>query len=258
MPDGLAMAWPVGHDVAYENLRSDQNWGDWELFLWDSTKRRRPVKLDESDGEVPNAPFLLVTTDDSRLAWLHPLKDGRREVRLHDATTGKTRVAHVGHEGAPFFAGDLLVWPEAFAPDAPTQLVAVDRTTLKPAALPKPLAELRDPQEMSTDGRTYAWATKDRTRLMAWRAGWPAPRLIRHIGVGDPVTWPKVSGDTVSWVEDRTYTADLRSGSYAPMTKQAGGAEVWGTFLQIGLPKGAGASFHLDTSKLPPLPTCSK
>ena len=86
--------------------------------------------------------------------------------------------------------------------------------------------------------------------------GWPAARVIAENADGNPVTWPKVSGDTVSWVGERTYTADLRSGSYAPMTKRAGSAEVWGRFLRIGLPKGAGASYHIDTSKLPPLPRC--
>ncbi len=256
-PGGLGMAWMVGDHVAFENARSEQNWGDWELFLWDSTKQARPVRLDESDGNVPNAPFLLVANNDTQLAWLHPLKDGRREVRVHDVTTGKTRVVHVGHEGAPFIAGRLLVWPEAFAPDTPTKLVAVDLVTLKPAVLPQPLAELRDPQEMSTDGHTYAWATMDRRKLMVWRPGWPAVRVIVEQTEGDPVTWPKVSGDTVSWVAERTYTADLRSGSYAPMTKQAGAAEVWGRFLRIGVSKAAGKSFYLDTSRLPPLPRCS-
>ncbi|WP_460628472.1 hypothetical protein [Intrasporangium mesophilum] len=247
----------VGHHIAYNNARSEQNWGDWELFLWDSTQRRKPVRLDESDGEVPNAPFLLVTADDTNLAWLHPLKDGSREVRLHDVMTGRTRVVHVGHEGAPLIAGHLLIWPEAFAPDTPARLVAVDLHTLKPAALPGPLSGLRDPQEMSTDGRTYAWTTKDGTRLMVWRQGWAAARIVVERPKENPVSWPKVSGDTVSWVDDRTYTADLRAGSYVPMTRQWGGAEVWGRYLHIGVPNGAGLSFHLDTSKLPPLPRCS-
>ncbi len=254
----LGMARMVGDHVAYYGARSEQNWGDWELFLWNSATPGKPIKLDASDGNAPNAPFLLVAGDAAHLAWLHPLKDGRSEVRLYDVTNQKTRVAHIGHEGAPFIAGDLLVWPEAFAPDTPTRLVAVDLKTLKPAALPGPLAELRDPQEMSADGRTFAWATKDRTKLMAWREGWAASRVIVENPEGNPVTWPKVSGETVSWVDERTYTADLRSGSYAPMTKQYGGAETWGGLLHIGLPKSAGTSYHLDTSKLPPLPTCGQ
>ena len=254
---GLGSAWLVGHHVAYQRLRSDENWGDWELYLWDSTRQGRPVKLDESDGQVPNAPFLLVATSGDALVWLHPLKDGRREVRLHQVAAGRTTVVHVGHVGTPLVAGDLLMWPEAFAIDTSPRLVAVDLRTLEPAPLPGPLAELRDPQEMSSDGGTFAWASADRRRLLVWQRGWPAARVVTETEEGNPVTWPKVSGDTVSWVADRTYTADLRSGSFAPMTKQWGAAEAWGDrFLHIGVPAGSGDGFHLDTSTLPPLPGC--
>ncbi|MEW1952070.1 hypothetical protein [Terrabacter sp. NPDC080008] len=255
-PPGVSMVWVAGEHVAFERPRSQENWGDWELFLWDSTRRRGPVRLDESDGLVPAAPFLLVTATDRALAWLHPLRDGRREVRLHDLGTGKTTVVHVGHVGAPLIAGRLLMWPEAFAQDAPARLVAVDVETHQPVLLPPQLAELRDPQEMSSDGRTFAWASADRTRLMAWRQGWPEPRLVAGSTEGNAITWPKVSGDTVSWVADRTYTADLRSGSYVAMTKAWGGAGTWGPYLHIGVSKGVGRSFHLATAALPPLPRC--
>lgn len=256
---GLGSAWLVGHHVAYQRLRSDENWGDWELYLWDSTKRGRPVKLDDSDGQIRNAPFLLVAASDDALVWLHPLEDGRREVRLHQVATGRTTIVHVGHVGTPLVAGDLLLWPEAFAIDASPRLVAVDLRTLKSVRLPGPLAELRDPQEMSSDGRTFAWASADRRRLMVWQRGWPAARVVTETEEGNQITWPKVSGDTVSWVADRTYTADLRSGSFTPMTKQWGAAESWGDrFLHIGVPAGAGDSFHLDTSTLPPLPSCER
>jgi len=252
---GLGGAWLVDHYVAYQHGRSEENWGDWELYLWDSVTGARPRKLDESDGQVPNAPFLLVSTGDRALVWLHPLKDGRREVRLHDVTTGKTQVVHAGHVGAPLIAGKALMWPEALAPDAAPRLQAVDLETLKPISLPAQIADVQDPQEMSSDGRTFAWASDDRSRLMAWRQGWAAPRVV-VAAQGSPITWPRVSGDTVTWVADRTFTADLRSGSFAPMTRQWGSAEVWGPYLHIGVSKGSGSSYHLATAALPPLSGC--
>jgi hypothetical protein len=233
------------------------NGDDWELFLWDSTRRHEPVTLDESDGDVATAAAQLAAADDTHLAWVHSLEGGRGELRLHDLTAGHTRVVHVGRVGAPLIAGRLLLWPEASAPGAPARLLAMDLRRLRPAALPQLLTALRDPQEMSSDGRTYAWTTKDHTRLMVWRQGWQAARVIVENHQGTPVHAPKVSGDTVSWSDERTWTADLRSGSYAPMTQEWGGAEVWGKVLHIGIPKVAGSGFHLDTSKLPPLPTCS-
>ncbi len=255
-PGGLGTVTIVGDHVAFYRQRSDHNGDDWELFLWDSTKRRTPVKLDEADTQVPSKVAQLATTDDTHLAWLHPLADGRSEVRLHDLTTDRTRVVRVGREEAPLISGHLLLWLEAATPGAPARLLAADLRTLKRAALPKTLAELRDPQEMTADGRTYAWTTKDHTRLMVWRQGWPSPKVIVENTDGDPVTGPRVSGETVSWSAGRTYTADLRSSSYTPMTSQWGGAKVWGTFLHIGIPKVAGSGFLLDTSKLPPLPEC--
>lgn len=133
---------------------------------------------------------------------------------------------------------------------------SVDLETLQPISLPAQIADVRDPQEMSSDGRTFAWASGDRSRLMAWRQGWPAPRVVVAAQCS-PITWPKVSGDTVAWVADRTYTADLRSGSFAPMTRQWGSAEVWGPYLHIGVSKGAGSSYHLATAALPPLSGCA-
>ena len=111
------------------------------------------------------------------------------------------------------------------------------------------------PANVAYPDRWIAWI--NRRRLLAWQRGWPAARVVTETEEGTPVTWPKVSGDTVSWVADRTYTADLRSGSFAPMTKQWGAAEAWGDrFLHIGVPAGSGDGFHLDTSTLPPLPGC--
>lgn len=253
---GLGNAWLAGHHVAFERLRSEQAWGDWELLLWDSTTRKEPLTLDESDGKAPNAPFLLVSANDQALAWLHPLKDGRRQVRLHDVRTGRTEIVHVGHVGTPLIAGDLLMWPEASAPNTPPKLAAVDMKSRRPVQLPPQLADLLDPQEMSSDGRTFAWASADRSQLMAWQRGWPKARVIAKAAEGSPITWPKVTGDTVSWVADRTYTADIRSSSYVPMTKAWGGAETWGPYLHIGVPEGSGSSFHMSAATLPPLPPC--
>jgi hypothetical protein len=193
--------------------------------------------------------------------WLHPRADGTRDIHLYDLAASRDSVVHSGHVDTPHLAGGLLVWPEAFAANAPTRLVAVSVATRAAAALPAPLDTVRGPEELATDGTTWVWNGPDIQGVYAWRAGWPQPVTVEAAGGHEE--WFHIAGDLVTWTDDRaTYAADLRSHSATTIAPWYGGSVGRGTALSVGYPadrdgkSGAQVNYVVSTSALPALPGC--
>ncbi|MER8045058.1 hypothetical protein [Streptomyces sp. NPDC094032] len=232
----------------------------WSLYVWDATTgaSRRLARADRP-GPLPR-PFV----HDGTVLWAQGTGSGRATVFAAPAGGGATRAWHTGALDSPFTAGGLLVWREAA--DGGTRLAAVSLRDGRPAALPRPLAALRDLRSAVSDGTSWAWvAGETAPRLMVWRAGEARPTAaVTASPAVDGMDQLRVSGRLVTWrTPETSYGLDLDSRAYAEITPAYGYAQAAGGALalaySVGDAKTAGARPVIqvvDTDRLPALPRC--
>ncbi|MFG2331312.1 hypothetical protein ACGFMM_16990 [Streptomyces sp. NPDC048604] len=232
----------------------------WSLYAWDSrTGAARRLARADRPGPLPR-PVLR----DATVFWAQGVGDGRATVYAVPAAGGPRRSVHTGVLDAPFAAGRLLVWREAAG--AGTRLTAVDRVSLRPAALPAPIAALRDVRAVASDGTTWAWvAGEAEQRLMVWRTGDARPvAAVTGSPGADGVDQVRVNGRLVTWrTPETSYALEPTAGSYTRITPPYGYAQGAGGSLAVayseGNAKAAGARAVIQVVRsdgLPGLPGC--
>ncbi|MEV6400142.1 hypothetical protein AB0M39_36060 [Streptomyces sp. NPDC051907] len=281
----LAFADPVEHQLLSADF--DGRWAafavlegrtldsPWTLRVWDEHTGRTRV-LARSGGRPGPLPQPVVRA--GTVFWAQGTGGGKATVYAAPASPtpapsspasssgGAPRALHTGVLDAPFPAGDLLAWREADASGTATRLSAVSFATLRPAALPAPLARLRNVRAPVSDGQTWAWVAGEQSpALTVWRAGTAAPsaRVSGSPGA-DGVDQLRISGELIAWrTPEAAYALDLRSSAYARITPQYGYAQASDGALAVahsrGDAKAAGSRPVVQvvrTDRLPGLPGC--
>lgn len=232
----------------------------WSLYVWDAaTGRSRRLARSDRPGPLPR-PFVR----DGTVLWAQGTGSGKATVFAAPAGGGSARAWHTGVLDSPFAAGGLLVWREAAGNG--TRLAAVSLPDGRPAALPPPIAALRDIRSVVSDGTTWAWVAGETTpRLMVWRAGGPRPSAaVTESPAVDGMDQLRTSGRLVTWrTPETSYALDLVSGAYTEITPAYGYAQAAGGALalaySVGDAKAAGARSVVqvvDGTRLPGLPSC--
>ncbi|MGW4156776.1 hypothetical protein ACWEDF_26855 [Micromonospora chersina] len=247
--------------------------GGAELFVWDAETGAAPRQV--AGGQVAFPASL----HEGKLAVTTILGKDRAELALHDLAAGTVRTVATGPVTAVGFRGAELLWFD----EATGRLNAVgpDGTTGSP---PQPDLGPRATADMTTDGRTTAWVSRDERDLTVWRPDWAAPVRVFRVtppspaptagpslppGAGPPtadpfhrVASPTAVGDLVIFdYHQGWYVADLRTGSYVRLTADHAPAVVSGSALLVdpddtSVPPERHAYSLLRLDRLPPLPGC--
>ncbi|MEU4271576.1 hypothetical protein [Streptomyces sp. NPDC026092] len=232
----------------------------WSLYVWDAeTGASRRLARADRPGPLPQP-----VVRDGTVHWAQGVGDGRATVYAAPAAGGAPRALRTGVLDTPFAAGGLLVWRESAGAD--TRLAAVSFTNGRTAALPGPLAALRDIRSVVSDGGTWAWVEGESApRLMVWRPGDArATAVVTTSPAVDGMDQLRISGRLVTWrTPETSYALDLNSGSYARITPAYGYAQARGGALavaySVGNAKNADARPVIqvvDAGRLPGLPRC--
>lgn len=253
--DGRWLVFGINYDFTNTN--------NWKVFAWDSQSSAAPFEIASNAGV--EGPFLYPRVYAGKAAWVAGVPDGSEEIHLYDLAARKDRVVHRGHTGPAFFGGGLLIWREAFAPDAPVQFQAVTADSGEKAQLPPVIAAVRGASDVITDGATWAWVSPDRRGLHAWRPGMSVPITVTTVAVGEWVDALQVAGDLITWTGGTaTWAADLRSHSLTQVTPRHGWAIGNGQALAISYPtedpkaaRTQHVAYVVTTAQLNPLPTCT-
>lgn len=243
---GLGLADFDGRWLVFGVLASNDVGSKWELFAWDSRAGGAPKSIARThvgaDGNPVPGPFLYPWVDNGKATWVQGVGNGKkdqkltdvqRQVHLYDLASGTDKIVRTGRMAPSFFAGDTLVWPEAFAIDTPTKLTAATAGG-KPGSLPAALAAADGSPASASDGTTWAWTGVGNKNLYAWRAGWPAPVTVVE---GEAIDWVRVAGDVITWTDPTaTWAADLRGRAYTRITPQYGGSNSHGSAVVVSYP----------------------
>ncbi|MFC4145805.1 hypothetical protein ACFO0M_06025 [Micromonospora mangrovi] len=250
--------------------------GGAEVFSWDATSGAAPRQVAGTGDFVFRPPLR-----DGRLALTEVLGKDRSALTLHDLAAGTARTVATGPVAGVGFHGADLLWFDR----ATGRLRAVGPDGQATSA-PQPSAGPGAAAQVTTDGRTTAWVSRDELVLTVWRPDWAAPVRVSRFtpespspaaetvlpnGVRRPTTdvdpfqrvaSPTVVGDLVIFDYDQGwYVADLRTGSYARLTADRADAVVSGGALLVdpdddSVPPQRQAYSLLRVDRLPPLPEC--
>ncbi|MEU6983522.1 hypothetical protein ABZ946_08845 [Streptomyces sp. NPDC046324] len=282
----LALADPVEHQLlaadfdgrrwaAFAVLEGRTLDSPWSLYVWDAeTGSSRRLARADRPGPLPQP-----VVRDGTVHWAQGAGDGKATVYAASASGGAPRALHTGVVDAPFAAGGLLVWRESTG--SGTRLAAVSLVDGRPAALPGPLASLRDIRSVVADGGTdggsrtngrsgsgdtWAWvAGEAEPRLMVWRTGDARPTAVVTASPAvDGMDQLRISGRLVTWrTPETSYALDLGSGSYARITPAYGYAQARGGALAVAYSLGNAKTDGsrpviqvVDAVRLPALPRC--
>ncbi|MER5933563.1 hypothetical protein [Streptomyces sp. NPDC002054] len=262
---GFGLADFDGRWLVFSVLHSNDIASKWDLYAWDSVSGGAPRRIAQSalgpDGAVVPGPFLYPWVHRGRATWVQAVGDGtrnqklsdiQRQVHLYDLATGSDRIVRSGHMAPSFFAGETVVWPEAFAMDTPVKLAAADAAG-NPVQLPAALSAAEGSPSPASDGTTWAWTGADRRTLYAWRAGWAAPAVVVR---GESIDWVRVASDVITWTDPvATWGADVRTRAYTQLTAQHGGSISHGRAVAVSQPAADGrpAGYVLSGADLAPL-----
>ncbi|MGW4159038.1 hypothetical protein [Streptomyces sp. NPDC004788] len=232
----------------------------WSLYGWDAvTGRTHRLAHAGLPGPLPSP-----VVHDGTVVWAQGTGSGRATLFAAPAGGGHARAWHTGVLDTPFAAGGLVVWREAVG--GGTRPAAVSAADGRPAALPGPIAALRDVRALASDGTTWAWvAGESAPRLMVWRAGEARPvAAVSGSPAADGMDQLRIAGRLVVWrTPETSYALDPGSGAYTAITPAYGYAAASGTGLalaySLGNAKAADARTVIqavDAARLPRLPGC--
>ncbi|MFD7977684.1 hypothetical protein [Streptomyces sp. NPDC059071] len=268
----LRFADPVGHQLlaadfdgrrwaAFAVLEGRTLDSPWSLYVWDAaTGTTRRLARADRPGPLPRP-----VVHDGTVVWAQGTGAGKAAIFAVPAGGGHARAWHTGVLDTPFTAGGLLVWREAEG--GHTRPAALSLRDGRPAALPAPVAALRDIRSLVSDGRTWAWVEGEtEPRLMVWRTAdtrppWPA---VTTSPAADGMDQLRIAGRLVTWrTPETSYALDPVPGSYTRITPPYGYAAADGNALvlaySVGNAKTAGARAVIqvvDPTRLPALPRC--
>jgi hypothetical protein len=244
-----------GRWAVFAVSHSPQTIGTGNLFAWDSQTGGPPRKLaDQAAAYGSTGPLV----HRGMAAWVD---SGR--VHLFNLANGTDRVMPDTMATSLFFTDSWLVWVNGS--DHPSlRFSAVDAITGVPVTLPPALSSAMSQRYANGGGQTVVWTQwgddQGGDTLMGWRPGWAGPRALVTV-TRTRFEWPYVGGDLVSFGNGAYFVADLRSGSYAQVTPDAGYIRVVGDALVVEYFSGdktvTGSTSVVHASQLPPLPKCS-
>ncbi|MFF6775070.1 hypothetical protein ACFY8W_16110 [Streptomyces sp. NPDC012637] len=267
----LRFADPVGHQLlaadfdgrrwaAFAVLEGRTLDSPWSLYVWDAaTGTTRRLARTDRPGPLPRP-----VVHDGTVVWAQGTGPGKAAIFAAPAGGGHARAWHTGVLDTPFAAGGLLVWREAAG--GHTRPAALSLRDGRPAALPTPVAALRDIRSLVSDGSTWAWVEGEtEPRLMVWRTGDARPwAAVTTSPAADGMDQLRIAGRLVTWrTPETSYALDPGPGSYARITPPYGYAAADGSALvlaySVGNAKTAGARAVVqvvDAARLPALPRC--
>ncbi|MEU8619860.1 hypothetical protein [Streptomyces sp. NPDC048623] len=240
----------------------------WSLYVWDAvTGTARRLARADRPGPLPRP-----VVRDGTVVWAQGTGAGRATVFAAPAAGGgHARAWRTAVLDTPFTAGGLLVWREAQG--GHTRPVAVTLKDGRPAALPPPIAALRDVRALVSDGTTWAWVAGEAApRLMVWRPGDVRPfAAVTASPAVDGMDQLRIAGRFVTWrTPETSYALDLGrpvrtpgSGSYTRITPPYGYAAASGNALAVAYSLGNAKTADarpvirvVDAARLPGLPGC--
>ena len=236
----------------------------WTMYAWDASGAAAARRIGQSNQRGP-FPYPLVYK--GQAFWSQAISAERSELHRYDLSTATDRVIHTGTPNYPFQYAEMVVWPEMVVGDAsaPATLLAADAATGQPTELPRSTnTYLAGAQYRNADADTFVWSSNDLATLEAWHGGDATPTtIIAQAPTGTHVQWPQVANELVSWDDSMAqFVADLRSGSYAQLTPEAGSVLLKGDAMVVQFAPSEKSdhpvlsSALLRPSQLPPLPTC--
>jgi hypothetical protein len=257
--DGRWVVYSLGYGQSIANR--------WAIYAWDSHSAEPPQKV---ASWRPNSRMTLdpeLHLHQGKATWIagSAIKDAL-EVHLFDLATKNDLIVETGAiYGHPFFAKNLLVWPESNGSGRPLKMNAYDIATSTRVNLPATLNTIQKVGSIVGDSSTWAWVGGSTfSEVWVWRTGWSSSRKIFDSGKGSWVSSVQLAGDIVTWTSDATYAANLDTGSYVKLTPDYGSSMAKGSFLEFSyattniksqyMPQD---SFVVDVRKLAPLPTCA-
>jgi hypothetical protein len=233
--DGVA----DGRFLVWKLIYSSSIMDDFDVYSYDAQTGKvrqigRPVP--GPGGQAWPGPWLPPVVSGHYAAWTRGSgPGGEAEVLLANLLTGRTRVIRRGHPEAPFFDGELVVWPESDRPGAPTTMHAVSAVTGRPASLPSVLTAVRGVWDIVSDGTRTAYVSPANTQLYYSPAQDHPARVI--LSLPNPQTFSdvQIAPGALVWTTNRaTYLASTTTGGYAQVTPAFGGSAVGGPYAIIG------------------------
>ncbi|GAA3862408.1 hypothetical protein GCM10022243_31070 [Saccharothrix violaceirubra] len=251
--DGRWLTFGIGYNPASQHL--------WTAHAWDSESTAEPF-LVADNREGHGGPWFFSHAHKGKAAWVQGTGEAvePHAVHLYDLATRTDRIIDLGPVDGPLFFGDLLLWRRL---DLKSDTGRFKAVTLdgRDAGLPDALNQAQPDWYAAADDRTVVWVTKDPRTLYAWRADWPGVREIARIepGVQMPgMSFPKVSGDLVTWTSRTSFVTDLRTGATFHPDRMAHTMDVVGGAFVVSY-NGAGGTAPpsvVPLGELPPLPSC--
>jgi hypothetical protein len=149
--------------------------------------------------------------------------DGLVQIRVADLRTGAVRVIAAGHVQAPFFDGNLVVWPASTRPGTLTSLHAYGVASGRPATLPAVLRRVRGTDFVVTDGTRTAYLDPSLTRLYYSPAPGQGASVVLRLRAGDEFSSLGMALGALAWTTTRaTYLASTTTGGYLQVTRAYG------------------------------------
>jgi len=216
-----------GKWLVWEETSSLQSLDNFTVYGWDAASGR-VIRLGHSitgpHGTAWPSPWHAPAVNGSYAAWAQGYGPGGLvRISLADLRTGHVTVVAEGHLQAPFFAGDLLVWPASGRPGAETSLHAYSLSAHAPVRLPAVLRPVRGTDFVVSDGTRTAYLNAGLTELSYSPAPGSSARVMLKLPAGSEFSGLGLGAGLVTWsTTAATYAASTSTGSYVRVTPAYG------------------------------------
>ncbi len=217
-----------GRWLVWEQTYSLQSLDRFTVYSWDSVTgvvRRLGGSLASRTGVPWPSPWHAPAVSGRYAAWAEGYGPaGLVQIRLADLRTGRSLVVAQGHDQAPFFDGDLLVWPESDRPGALTRLHAYSLARGRSAAgLPAALRPVTGTHFVVTDGTRTAYLSPGLNELYYS----PDPDEVAHavlrLAAGTEFSALAMGKGVLAWTTTKaTFVASTATGRAVQVTPAYG------------------------------------
>jgi hypothetical protein len=217
-----------GRWLVWEQTYSLQSLDRFTVYAWDGATgvvRRLGRSLESSSGVPWPSPWHAPAVSGDYAAWAQGYGPGGLvQIRLADLRTGLVRVVAEGHDQAPFFDRDLLVWPESDRPGALTRLHAYGlgggRST---AGLPAVLRPVVGTDFVATDGIRTAYLSPSLNDLYYAPDPHDVAQIVLRLPAGTEFSALAMGKGVLAWTTTKaTYVASTATGRAVQVTPAYG------------------------------------
>ena len=222
-----------GRFLVWEQTYSLQSLDGFTVYAWDAATGHRLVlghSRTEPGGSPWPSPWHAPAVSGHYAAWAQgDGPGGLAQVRLADLRTGRVTVIAAGHLQAPFFDGNLLVWPASGRPGELTRLHAYSVAAHRMAPLPLPLRAVAGTDFVVADGTRTAYLNAALTSLYYSPAADRPARVMLTLPPAEEFSGLELAAGALAWTTTTaTYAADLATGAYLQVTPAYGFAVTSG------------------------------